>query len=114
MTDRYYREVDGVTVNGKRTISLIEYRVVRKTEKGVWIAPLWDQDARFKHFILDGLGRRHAYPTRELARNSYIRRKQREIQHCANQHDKAVELLAIAKGEEPSQPEMIPFSPVIP
>ena len=93
----FYREKNARMSEDVLAISVIEYRVVKRTPAGFWIAPLWDHDARFKKFVLAGLGRRHAYPTRQLARESFIRRKQKEIQHCARQHGRAVRYLALAE-----------------
>lgn len=98
MTEIYYREVNSQWSDDILAISCIEYRVVRRTPKGRWITPTWNSDdTRFLKFVLDGLGRRHAYPTRELARESFIIRKRKEIQHCARQHDRAVRYLALAE-----------------
>jgi hypothetical protein len=98
MSETYYREVNAQVSNDVLAISVIEYRVVRRTPKGAWITPIWNHnDTEFLRFVLDGTGRRFAYPTRELARESYIIRKKREIQHCRNQHDRAVRYLALAE-----------------
>lgn len=93
----YYREVNACISDDVLAISVIEFRVVKHTEKGVWISPLWDHNQRFKKFVLEGSGKRYAYPTRELARASFIARKKKEIQHCARQHDRAVRYLALAE-----------------
>lgn len=94
----YYREENAQWPGDDcLAISCIELRVVSHTPKGVWLAPLWDVEGRFKKFVLDGVGRRYAYPTRELARESFIIRKRREIQHAARQHDRAVRYLALAE-----------------
>jgi hypothetical protein len=93
----FYREMNARMSDDVLAISVIEYRVVKRTPAGFWIAPLWDPEARFKKFVLEGSGRRHAYPTRKLARASFIARKKKEIQHCARQHDRAVRYLALAE-----------------
>lgn len=93
----YYREVNAYWGNECLAISCIKFRVISRTSKGAWISPLWDSEGEFKKFVLDGSGRRFAYPTRELARESFIIRKKREIQHCAAQHDRAIRYLALAK-----------------
>jgi hypothetical protein len=95
----YYRE-ENARWSGDDTlaISCIEYRVVRRTPKGRWITPTWNSDdTRFQKFVLDGLGKRYAYPTRELARESFTIRKEREIMRCKAQHDRAVRYLALAR-----------------
>lgn len=93
----YYREVNAYWSEDRLAISLEKYRVVKRTPRGVWIAPMWDYRGDHKRFVLDGSGRRYAYPTREQARESFIIRKRREIQHCALQHDRAVRYLALAE-----------------
>lgn len=93
----YYREENARMSDDVLAISSIEFRVVRRTPRGRWITPTWNHDDNlFLHFVLDGDGKRYAYPTREKARASFIIRKQREIQKCAAQHDRAVRYLALA------------------
>lgn len=92
----FYREENACMSNDVLAISVIEFYTVSRTPRGRWIAPTWDGEGRFKRFLLDGKGKRYAYPTREEARASFIIRKQREIQHCAAQHDRAVRYLALA------------------
>lgn len=95
----YYREVNSQWSSDRLAISCIEFRVVRRTPKGCWITPAWNaDDTRFLRFVLDGEGKRFAYPTRELARKSFIVRKQREIVHCSRQHDRAVRYLKLAES----------------
>lgn len=94
----YYREENARWSDDVLAISVIEFYVVSRTPKGVWIAPTWDGEARFKHFVLEGKGKRYAYPTRQDARESFIRRKQREIQCTASQHDRAVRYLKLAQS----------------
>lgn len=93
----FYREENARWSDDVLAISVMEFRVVSRTPQGCWIAPTWDHEGHFKRFLLDGKGRRYAYPTREEARASFIIRKQREIQHCAAQHDRAVRFLALAQ-----------------
>lgn len=98
MTDVFYREENARVSDDVLAISVIEFRVVRRTPKGCWITPEWNaDDTKYLRFILDGVGKRYAYPTREGARDSFIRRKQKEIQHCARQHDRALRYLALAE-----------------
>ena len=94
----YYREENARWSNDVLAISCIRYRVVRRTPQGVWITPEWNQEnTRFLHFVLDGEGKRFAYPTRELARQNFIRRKKSEILKCAAQYDRALRYLALAE-----------------
>lgn len=102
----FYREVNALWANDLLAISCIEFYVVKRTPKGAWIEPTWVAEYRFdslehrkRHwkFILEDAGVRHAHPTRELARTSFIARKKREIQRTAAQHDRAVRYLALAE-----------------
>lgn len=98
MEQTYYREENARWSNDRLAISVIEFRIVRRTPKGAWITPKWNHDdTRFLKFVLDGTGKRYAYPTRELARESFIARKRREILKTAAQHDRAIRYLALAE-----------------
>jgi len=72
------------------------YHVLRRTEKGVWIRVDWDRD----RFILDGSGKRFAYPTKEAAKEGLLRRKLRQIGIVAYQHDLAQEVVALIRDRE--------------
>jgi hypothetical protein len=93
----FYREVNAQMSDDVLAISCVEYYVVSRTKCGCWIAPTWDHSGTFKKFVLEGKGKRFAYPTREEARASFIIRKQREIQYAATKHDRAVRYLALAQ-----------------
>lgn len=97
MSDTYYRLVDSFCGDAIPVISLIHYTVFKLTPRGVWIKPVWDCDGRFKKFVLEGKGKRFAYPTFEEARQSYILRKKHHIHHVALAHDRAKERLARAE-----------------
>lgn len=60
-----------------------KYEVIKRTPKGAWInlGYAWEKDPK-KKFILDNARRRWAYPTVELALNSFRIRKERQIRHC--------------------------------
>lgn len=107
--ERYYREVDGWFVNDKPSIQLREFRLVSRTAKGAWITDLWDHDSSYKRFVLDGDGKRFAYPTKELARASFIIRKQRQIQHATNTRNKALQFLSLAETGAASESDMVFF-----
>lgn len=103
----FYREVNAQYYGDDvLAISVIEYVVAKRTERGVWIEPKWVASYDFENmmrrrmhwkFILEGFGRRHAYPTRQLARDSFIARKKKEIMHTCRQHNRAVRYLALAE-----------------
>lgn len=76
----YYKyEATGET-NGKVNFFMYKYRVVRKTLKGVFIDVYGENK-----FILNDAKKRYAYPTEDLARISFVRRKERQISILTNQ-----------------------------
>jgi hypothetical protein len=87
-----YREEYGTRDNVR--IGLTWYRIVRKTPKGAWI-DVWGQ----QKFVLDNARKRYAYPTEELARDSFIERKEWQIIHATRQRKHAE--LALAAMKEP-------------
>jgi hypothetical protein len=79
----YYRYYD----HGENYIGVEQFKVLRRTPKGVWLDTPngWPQTTRF---VLDGFGKRYAYPTLEAAWASFRIRKMRHLQHLAAQHDR--------------------------
>lgn len=92
MTDVWYRYVDSDQEWSRDPIELT-FSVKRYTAKCV-VLYHYGKDK----FVLLNARRRFAYPTRELAMASYIRRKEVEIHVTAARHDLAVEYLAAAKA----------------
>lgn len=92
MTDIWYRYVDS-DQEWSRDPYELTLRVIRYTPKCV-VLDLWGRQCR----VLLNARKRFAYPTRELAMASYIRRKEREISITAARHDLAVEYLNAAKA----------------
>lgn len=88
-----------------------EIPVARETAKCVVL----DEYGKTR-FVLKDARKRYAYPTKELALDSYIIRKQRQIQHSAATYDAAKENLETAerlkRGEDvsPSPFTLAPFS----
>lgn len=68
-----YYNIEGGTVS----VYLCEYEVVKQTPKGVWVGFFGD-----KHFVLNESRKKFAWPTKELAKESFIIRKKRQIGHC--------------------------------
>lgn len=93
----FYREENSRWSDDVLAISAVEFVMMKRTPSGAWLRHTWDHDGLHKRFVLEGKGRRYAYPTRQLARESFIIRKRREIQRCAAQHDRAVRYLALAE-----------------
>lgn len=84
---------------------LQEFQVVRETPKCV-VFKTWDRE----RFVLkDPAGRRYCYPTRELALESYLIRKRRQIQILAARHDQAKDYLQAA--EDFKARGMTPWTP---
>jgi len=86
-------------VDGYALAYVASYKILRRTPKGCWIEVGYKQEK----FILDDARRRWAYPTKELAKNSYRIRKQRQIRHCNNMIEAANEGL-VKMGFQPIDP----------
>lgn len=93
MTDVvWYRYIDS-DQEWSRDPYELTLRVIRYTPKCV-VLDLWGR----QHFVLLDARKRFAYPTRELAMESYIARKRMQIGWTQAQHDRAVEFLAAAEA----------------
>lgn len=95
MTDEptvWYRYIDS-DQEWSRDPYELTLRVIRYTPKCV-VLDLWGREYR----VLLNARKRFAYPTRELAMGSYIRRKQLQIAWTQAAHDRAVEFLASAEA----------------
>lgn len=77
-------------------VGIDHFPVTKKTPKGVWVTA-WGGPK----FILDGAGRRFAYPTREQAIDSFMRRKRRQIQILHSNLASAEAQLAFAESGAP-------------
>lgn len=91
-TDRRCRYIDS-DQEWSRDPYELTLRVIRYTPKCV-VLDLWGREYR----VLLNARKRFAYPTRELAMESYIRRKELQIRWTQAQHDRAVEFLASAEA----------------
>lgn len=117
-----YRMVDG---DSEQPPAIQEFYVVRKTASGAWIVPRYNYQRMVKplearsareliddwgaKFVLDGAGRRFAYPSIEMARDSYRIRKQRQIQICEARIRQATAALEwLETGGKPT-PSVFPF-----
>lgn len=96
MTDRevYYR-FDASTWGTSIDIFPIEIPVVARTKRGVWLGHYSGKD----HFVLDGEGKRYAYPTIEAAWESYQRRKVRQLGFLSAQHDRVSTIVDAIRGK---------------
>lgn len=93
----YYRLVDELVWDESAIrVDTLVFRVRRRTPKGAWIqlvnraygpnlTGMSLTYERRERFVLDGPGRRYAYPDMEAAIESYRIRKQRHVQHLESQ-----------------------------
>lgn len=106
--ETYYRYEGEVNDLGAR-LSVTHFYVVRRTAKGAWIASTWDHDGSYARFVLDGKGKRFAYPNMEDARASFIIRKLRQIGHAERTLDMARRTLALAQSGADAEPDAFTF-----
>lgn len=85
-------------------IVLREWPVVKHTPKGVWIS-IYAQ----KKFILNDARKRYAYPTIELAKKSFIARKQHQIARLRTQLDHAERALKLIQEGKLREDSHSPF-----
>ena len=83
MGERWYRYVDVYDYSSDEDephycVALRTFMVRRETPKGVWIA---EADWMKPRFVLKSANKRYAYPTAELAMESFRIRKGRQLQH---------------------------------
>lgn len=100
----YYRYEDGSHYTDQPpTVWLRQFVVSRHTPKGAWLLPDYFGafDPCSEKFVLNGEGKRYAYPTKELALNSYRIRKEYQIAHLAIRHEQAIRQLALATNNTP-------------
>lgn len=71
------------------------YYIYKRTAKGVWIAD-WGKN----RFVLSDATKRFAYPTREEARVSFIKRKKRQLAILLSSVALVEEVLRIARNIE--------------
>ncbi|TPL42664.1 MULTISPECIES: hypothetical protein [unclassified Mesorhizobium] len=88
--DGWYRYED--SSSSTPSIHLRRFRVLRETPKGVWLDD-WSRE----RFVLKDANKRWAYPTIELARESFLIRKRRQVQHLKIYLEHAVAVLTAAE-----------------
>lgn len=74
-------------------ITLDAYRVMRRTPKGCWISDYNWPTKLGERFVLDNARRKHAYPTRSEAWDSFVIRQRKRLQHAKNQLEGVTALL---------------------
>ena len=91
-----YFDADGDWVGSRSEIKVVVrlevFREIRKTPKGAWI----EVPFHGKKFVLDHGRKRYAWPTQELAWESFVARKQKQIRLLSRQV--AAAEAAIEKG----------------
>lgn len=93
--DLYYRYVDAPIYSGYEPDYWLEkYPVTKRTPCGVWV-DVWS----VPKFCLNDARKRFAYPTVELAFESYVIRREKQLWYLKRDHDKIVALLERAKRE---------------
>lgn len=99
MNRLYYRYYDRNYSDGG-IISVTEYSVIRETEKSVWLNVYGEEKILRKN-----ARRSFAYPTKELALNSYRRRKECQVKRLTEQlrHAKECEQIVSAPDFEASK-----------
>lgn len=85
------------SVGASLRMSVERFRILRRTPKGCWIEA---NGRKAERFVLDGNGKRFAYPTLELAMDSYRIRKRRQIQYLAAQLERAEGYSKMAEATE--------------
>ncbi len=121
--DTLYRIVDGHNDNAKPALQKL--RVVKLTAKGGWAVHSWAWPLRQPaetarelksidaHLVLEGTRRAYAYPTIELALDSYRARKNWQIRHAERSIRRArnaLDWLSCAKVQD----EFVEFTAVQP
>ena len=87
MTEQYVR-----FENGDGAVWIYRFRVIRRTKAGAWL-DVWGEEK----FVLDGAGRRYAYPTEDAAWESFKIRKVRQRQHLEKQLEKLATIEPLTK-----------------
>ena len=73
----------------KMEIVLYKFKVIKRTEHGLWITPIWDDTLISKKFIYNKAKRKYASPTKTEALESFKRRKISQIKTLEAQLERA-------------------------
>lgn len=101
-------------------IGYTRFRIIKRTPRGVWLQDEWDWDARYwckekslrkrpgARFVKVSdrhvtIGKAHAYPTRELALESLIRRTRRRVGYARTALENAERIQATLKHHFPER-----------
>jgi len=91
MSGNYYR-----AYNGYDGIYYDSFQVMKHTPKGVWI---FDWYSGKKKFVLEGIGKRYACPTKLEAARSIVKRTEKHLVILQSRIGKAFKTLELAKKE---------------
>jgi len=90
---------------------LIEFEVIRETEKGYWFVESWLNNKAFesmversKRWVLKDARKRYCYPSKDEAWESYVIRKRKQLGHLKRQFNWAQQRVAYL-DENPKVPE---------
>jgi hypothetical protein len=78
--------------SSRREVFLREFRVIKETPKGAWIETMF---CGAKRFVRLDARKQYACPTVELARQSFVARKKRQIKILTTQLENAKHALAV-------------------
>lgn len=93
VADAWYRYEDHPGYDwASPEIRMRRLRVIRHTPKGVWL-----DDWSVPRFVLNDARKRYAYPTKELARESFLKRKRKQLGYLSTQHDHVAAVLKTAE-----------------
>lgn len=84
MSQIYYRLREQLEFHSEMKIIADTFKVIKETPKGAWIVSDRYTNGK-KHFVLNGSGKRFAYPDLDAAIASFKQRKIRQIQLLENQ-----------------------------
>lgn len=99
----FYRYTDFMDGRGKVKLEEELFFSIRATPSGHWVAPVYyqgqaEEDIHEKRWVSSGAAKRHCYPTRAQAWDSYLRRKQRQVKILKSQLARAEYALQQAKA----------------
>lgn len=90
----FYRYDSYVTNDSKVLVKLSTYSLVKETPKGYWIC----DKIGFEHWVSKTSKKRYAYPSKQEALDSFIKRKEKQIKILSPKF--SVAKAALAKGSE--------------
>jgi|SRR5690554_1297699 len=90
---------------------LVEFKVIRETEKGYWFVESWLTNKAFesmaersKRWVSKDARKRYCYPSKDEAWESYVIRKQKHLAHLDRQHRWAEKRVSYLNNN-PERPE---------